>query len=75
MKHGSINDIPIIGWIGIALIVLIQSSYLFIDARKRESFPWFWGIWGLFSFPLPTLLYLILVRKIFRKNKGVPPYE
>jgi hypothetical protein len=69
MKHGSITDLPLLGWFAIALVLLAQSCFLFIDARKREVYPWFWGIYGLISFPLPTLLYLIFVRKLFRKPK------
>lgn len=53
-------------------ILLTQSIYLFLDARKREHYPWLWGLWGLIQAPLPLLVYLIVVRKIYRywrKNK------
>lgn len=50
-------------------ILLAQSIYLFIDARKRDSFPWFWGLWGLIQAPMPLLFYLLFVRKIFRKRR------
>jgi hypothetical protein len=50
-------------------ILLVQSTFLFIDARKREHHPWFWGIWGLIQAPLPLVVYLIIVRKIFRSKK------
>ncbi|WP_438448495.1 transcriptional regulator [Gorillibacterium sp. sgz5001074] len=47
-------------------VLLAQSTYLFIDARKRDRYPWFWGLWGLIQAPMPILLYLLLVRKIYR---------
>ncbi|MDT8858767.1 transcriptional regulator [Alkalihalobacillus sp. MEB130] len=45
----------------VALLLLVQSTLLFIDAKKKGSFPWFWGIWGLIQFPLPTVFYLLFV--------------
>ena len=60
--------LPWYGWAGLAALVLAQGIWLFVDARKRGSFPWFWGVWGLISFPLPSLLYLIFVRKVFRSR-------
>lgn len=50
-------------------LLLVQSTWLFLDARKRECYPWFWGIWGLTTIPLPGILYLFLVVKIFRRRK------
>lgn len=51
--------------------LLTQSILLFIDAKKRGSYPWFWGIWGLIQLPLPTLFYLLLVVLPYkRKHKG-----
>lgn len=51
-------------WYMIVLIVvgvLVQSTFLFIDAKKKNSFPWFWGIWGLIQLPTPTVFYLLFV--------------
>ena len=51
-------------WYVIVLIVmslLVQSTVLFIDAKKRNSFAWFWGILGLIQFPTPTVFYLLFV--------------
>lgn len=59
--------LPII--ILVAGILLLQSTYLFLDARKRNFNYWLWGIVGLIQAPMPTLFYLIFVRKIFRKNQ------
>ncbi|TKC15276.1 transcriptional regulator [Robertmurraya kyonggiensis] len=59
----------------ILLIILpftfTQSIFLFIDAKKKGSYPWFWGIWGLIQIPLPTLFYLLFVVLPYRrKQKG-----
>ncbi|OIJ19425.1 transcriptional regulator [Anaerobacillus alkalidiazotrophicus] len=45
----------------IILILLLQSTLLFIDAKKKRGFAWFWGLWGLIQFPLPLLFYFIFV--------------
>jgi len=55
-------------WIIIAVLLLSQSMWLFRDAQKRKANPWIWGIWGLTSVPTPLIVYLIVVRKIFRKK-------
>jgi hypothetical protein len=52
----------------VAAILLLQSIYLFLDARKRNHNYWLWGIVGLIQAPMPTLFYLIFIRKIFRKR-------
>ncbi|WP_379970374.1 transcriptional regulator [Ectobacillus sp. sgz5001026] len=50
----------------LAIILLSQGIFLFVDARKRGLHAWFWGIVGLVQFPFPILIYYIL---IMRKNK------
>nr|WP_309098969.1 sigmaY antisigma factor component [Fredinandcohnia onubensis] len=52
------------------IILLIQSFWLFLDARKRGHNYWFWGIWGLIQTPLPLIFYLIFARKIYRRKAG-----
>jgi hypothetical protein len=52
----------------VAAILLIQSIFLFLDARKRNHNYWLWGILGLIQAPMPTLFYLVFIRKIFRKR-------
>jgi hypothetical protein len=47
-------------------ILLAQSIFLFIDARKREHYPWFWGLWGLIQAPMPLIVYMLVVRKIWK---------
>lgn len=61
--------IPVYGWILVACLVLPQGIFLFRDAQKHGENPWLWGIWGLTTFPLPIVLYLIFIRKIFKKRK------
>ncbi|CAG9621375.1 transcriptional regulator [Sutcliffiella rhizosphaerae] len=50
-------------------VFLTQSILLFIDAKKKGSYAWFWGIWGLIQFPLPTLFYLLLVIYPYHKKR------
>ncbi|MFB3162898.1 sigma-Y antisigma factor component [Neobacillus sp. 179-J 1A1 HS] len=52
----------------VAAILLLQSIFLFLDARKRNHNHWLWGIIGLIQAPMPTLFYLLFVRKIFSKK-------
>ena len=59
-------SLPVI--ILVAAILLLQSIFLFLDARKRNHNYWLWGIVGLIQAPMPTLFYLVFVRKIFRKK-------
>ncbi|MFZ7945329.1 MULTISPECIES: sigma-Y antisigma factor component [Bacillaceae] len=53
----------------VVVILLCQSIYLFMDARKRNHNYWLWGIVGLIQAPMPTLFYLIFVRKIFQRKR------
>jgi len=52
------------------IALLIQSFWLFLDARKRGHNYWFWGIWGLIQTPMPLVCYLIFARKIYRRKAG-----
>lgn len=52
----------------VAIILLSQSIFLFLNARKHNHNYWFWGIIGLFQAPMPLLVYLIFIRrKILQK--------
>jgi hypothetical protein len=62
------EDISLIEMILIVAILLLQSICLFLDARKRNHNYWLWGIVGLIQAPMPTLFYLIFIRKIFQKK-------
>lgn len=65
----NVTDMPIWFWLLIAAVLLSQSAWLFIDARKRESYPWLWGLWGLIQFPMPLLVYAVVVRKALRRSR------
>jgi len=64
------KDISVLELFMVAVILIIQSIYLFIDARKNNHNYWLWGIVGLIQAPMPTLFYLIFVKKIFKKQAG-----
>jgi hypothetical protein len=68
-----VKDIPIREvWpilTGVIIILLIQGTWLFLDARKRGGKTWFWGLWGMISFPWPTVTYTLLLWWSKRKAK------
>lgn len=47
-------------------ILLAQGIWLYIDAKRRGTYAWAWGIVGLIQFPTPLLLYYVF---IIRKDK------
>lgn len=47
-------------------ILLAQGIWLYIDAKRRGTHAWAWGIVGLIQFPTPLLLYYVF---IIRKDK------
>lgn len=63
-----INTIPPLFLVFIALLLIGQSSWMFIDARKRGHNAWLWGFLGLIQFPTYLIIYLIFARKIFKKD-------
>lgn len=50
----------------VVVILLVQSIFLFTNARKHGHNYWLWGILGLIQAPMPLLFYLLFVRKIWR---------
>ena len=52
----------------VVVILLVQSLFLFTNARKHGHNYWLWGILGLIQAPMPLLFYLIFARKIWRKK-------
>ncbi|MDE5412606.1 sigmaY antisigma factor component [Alkalihalobacterium chitinilyticum] len=62
-----LQDLTIYHWLLIAALLIIQSTWLFIDARKRGHNRWFWGIWGLMNTPLPLIVYLVWSRIFVKK--------
>ncbi|MDU5144375.1 MAG: sigmaY antisigma factor component [Paenibacillus dendritiformis] len=67
--HYTVDEVPWWLWVLIAVILLVQGTWLFLDARKRGKYPWFWGIWGFTGTPTPLLCYLLFVVKPWRKNR------
>jgi hypothetical protein len=53
----------------VVIILLAQSIFLFTDARKHGHNYWFWGIVGLIQAPMPILIYMLLIRKINKKDQ------
>ncbi|MFC5988477.1 hypothetical protein [Marinicrinis lubricantis] len=45
-------------------LLIAQSIYLFLDARKRGRNAWLWGLWGIIQCPMPILFYMMCVRRI-----------
>ena len=54
----------------VVLILLVQSIFLFTNARKHGHNYWLWGILGLIQAPMPLLFYLLFVRKIRRSKSA-----
>lgn len=64
------NDIPLIVWVAIGILLFAQGMWLFVDARKRNRNEWFWGIWGLTSVPGPLVIYLVATRLVPKLRCG-----
>jgi hypothetical protein len=54
----------------VVVILLMQSIFLFTNARKHGHNYWLWGILGLIQAPMPLLFYLLFVRKIWRRKSA-----
>lgn len=54
----------------VGLILLLQGTWLFLDARKHGGKAWFWGCWGLIQFPLPLLTYSFLKWRRYRRERA-----
>ncbi|MGG0844699.1 sigma-Y antisigma factor component [Peribacillus simplex] len=67
------SSLEIYALIVCGLILLTQSIYLFIDARKNGFNQWIWGILGLIQAPVPLIFYLIIKRK--RKKEEDELYD
>ncbi|AJY73622.1 hypothetical protein [Paenibacillus beijingensis] len=52
-------DIPWYLWVLLCLVLLIQSTWLFVHAGRKGQRRWFWGLWGLIQVPMPIIVYLI----------------
>ncbi len=62
--NGQIS-LPLIFLLGVILIS--QSVFLFLNARKYGHNYWLWGVIGLIQAPMPTLFYFLFARKIWKK--------
>ncbi|MNC12989.1 Negative regulatory protein YxlD [compost metagenome] len=58
-----LQDVPYWLWACIGAVLLLQGTWLFRDARKRDKgkMAWFWGLWGLTGAPTPIIVYLLVV--------------
>ena len=64
------NGVPLPLLIGLIVVLLLQGSWLFVDARKREANAWFWGLWGFIQTPMPILFYwLFVIKKIHKRRE------
>jgi hypothetical protein len=64
------NEEPTLGLIiVVAFILLVQSIFLFFNAKKHSHNYWLWGILGLIQAPMPTIFYLLFVRKIWKRDQ------
>jgi len=53
----------------VGIILLTQSIFLFLHARRHGHSYWFWGIIGLIQAPVPTIVYFLFVRKVYKRWK------
>ncbi|WP_077303848.1 transcriptional regulator [Terribacillus halophilus] len=49
-------------------VLLAQGIWLYIDAKKRGTYAWAWGIVGLIQFPMPLLCYYIFIIRRDRRR-------
>lgn len=51
-------------------LVIIQATWIFLDARKRgERYYWLWGLFGLINVPQSLIVYLVVTRIIMNNKK------
>jgi len=65
-----LREIPLWLLFLIAAGLLLQGTLLFRDARKRGKKAWFWGLWGMVSLPVPTLIYCLSIFISNRRGSG-----
>ncbi|HEY4430535.1 MAG TPA: hypothetical protein VGN87_05795 [Paenibacillus sp.] len=56
-----LQDVPLWAWLLIAVLLMLQGTLLFRDARRRGRKAWFWGLWAITTVPSPALVYLFVV--------------
>lgn len=57
-------------WVLFAIggILLAQSIFLFLHARKNGHNYWFWGLIALIQAPMPTLFYFLFVHQVWKRR-------
>lgn len=67
-----LQEVPYWLWACMAAVLLLQGTWLFRDARKRDKgkMAWFWGLWGLTGAPTPIIVYLLVVVLPERRRAG-----
>ncbi|WP_440112621.1 sigmaY antisigma factor component [Paenibacillus sp. QZ-Y1] len=65
--HYALHEISPIWLVVIAVLLLIQGTWIFQDARRRGHFPWIWGLWGITGFPTPLVIYWFVVIRSDRR--------
>ncbi|MCG7385802.1 sigmaY antisigma factor component [Paenibacillus sp. ACRRY] len=66
--HYALDEISPIWMILIAILLFVQGTWIFQDARKRGRFPWLWGLWGITGFPTPLIVYWFVVIRSGRRR-------
>ncbi|MTI47498.1 zinc ribbon domain-containing protein [Sporosalibacterium faouarense] len=64
-----LQEVPLIIWILLAVVLLIQGSWIFYDASKRGENKWLWGLFGILNTPSNLIVYLIVTRIIFKTKE------
>ncbi|MFZ7121005.1 MAG: hypothetical protein ACOWWH_08665 [Eubacteriaceae bacterium] len=62
--NSDLSIIPYWVWTLLAVILLIQGTWIFNDANKRGMNRWLWGLLGLLNTPTNLIVYLIVSRTI-----------
>jgi len=64
MKPNQVNlqDVPVVYWILLFVLLFSQGTWMFLDARKRGANAWAWGLWGCTHCPTPLLVYWLVKR-------------
>lgn len=67
-----LHDVPYWLWAVIAAILLVQGTWMFRDARRRDKgrAAWFWGLWGMTGSPTPLIVYLLFIVLPQRRKQG-----
>lgn len=71
MKHYGPEEMPLWGWLLVVLLLVTQSSILFLKARKIGKAPWLWGVVGLIQFPVPSIIFFILWKTVWTRKETV----